>query len=59
MPDNFCSLIERYNQLGRLLPDESTFDTDDAAAVAEARLVLGEMDQTLIAIKALLRVDAR
>lgn len=55
MPDEFRGLMERFNQLGCLLPDENTLDLDDAAAVAEARLMLGEMDQTLIAIKAFLK----
>ena len=39
------ALVLRYNQLGRLLPAEDAFDTDDAAAVAEARVVLQEMTQ--------------
>ena len=35
--------MARYNELGRLLPDPDDLDTDDATAVAEARIVLKEM----------------
>jgi hypothetical protein len=43
--DDFMALVVRYNQLGHLLPAEDTLDTDDVAAVAEARVVLQEMTQ--------------
>lgn len=43
LPDELIVLIQRYCQLGRLLPTEYDFDTDDAMAVTEARLVLQEM----------------
>ena len=36
--------MERYCQLGRLLP--SDIDIDDAAAMAEAKVVLAEMART-------------
>jgi hypothetical protein len=39
----FFALMARYNELGRLLPDPDDLDTDDATAVAEARIVLKEM----------------
>jgi hypothetical protein len=39
----FFALMARYNQLGCLLPTEENLDTDDAVAVAEARIVLKEM----------------
>jgi hypothetical protein len=45
LPDEFRALMMRYNQLGRLLPAEDCFDTDDAMAVADAKLVLLEMKQ--------------
>lgn len=35
--------MARHNELGRLLPDPDDFDTNDAAAVAEVRIVLKEM----------------
>ena len=37
----FFALMARYNDL-RLLPDPDDLDTDDATAVAEARIVLKE-----------------
>jgi hypothetical protein len=37
------ALMQRYNQIGCLLPDEENLDLTNAAAVAEAKLVLAEM----------------
>ena len=54
-PDELIVLMQRYNQLGRLLPCEHDLDTDDVAAVTEARLVLKEMETTLAGIKSFLR----
>jgi hypothetical protein len=45
--------MERYNRLGRLLPAPDDLDTDDAAAVAEARLILAEMNATQAKMEAL------
>jgi hypothetical protein len=45
--------MARYNQLGRLLPAPDDFDTDDAAAVAEVRLILAEMNATQAKMEAL------
>jgi hypothetical protein len=45
LADDFMALVVRYNQLGRLLPAEDALDTDDVAAVAEARVLLQEMTQ--------------
>ncbi|MGA7085042.1 MAG: hypothetical protein WB005_17945 [Pseudolabrys sp.] len=42
----YFALMERYNRLGRLLPAPDDLDTDDAAAVAEARLIIAEMNAT-------------
>jgi hypothetical protein len=39
--DRFNTLMERYCQLGCLLPDPETFDVDDLAALAEHRLTAG------------------
>jgi hypothetical protein len=36
----FFTLMRRFNELGCLLPALDDFDTDDAAAVAEAQLSL-------------------
>jgi hypothetical protein len=49
----YFALMERYNRLGRLLPSPDDLDTDDAAAVAEARLVLAEMKRTQAKMEAL------
>jgi hypothetical protein len=46
--------MERYNQLGRLLPAPGDL-TDDAAAVAEIRLILAEMEKTQVRMDALSR----
>ena len=48
------ALMERYNQLGRLLPDPDNFDPADPAALTEARLVLREMETTKAELDALL-----
>jgi hypothetical protein len=42
----FFTLMRRFNELGCLLPALDDFDTDDAAAVAEAQLVIAEMNKT-------------
>lgn len=39
----FFALVKRYNQVGSLLPEEEYLDLTNAAAVAEAKLVLAEM----------------
>jgi hypothetical protein len=49
----YFALMERYNRLGRLLPAAGDLDTDDAAAVAEARLILAEMNATQAKMDAL------
>ena len=51
----YFALMERYNQLGRLLPAPGDLDTDDAAAVAEVRLILAEMEKTQARMDALSR----
>ena len=48
----YFALMERYNRLGRLLPAPDDLDTDDAAAVAEARLI-AEMNATQAKMEAL------
>jgi hypothetical protein len=45
-------LMQRYNQLGRLLNDEP--DVDDATQVAEAKIILDEMEKTKAEIDAML-----
>ena len=53
--DKFISLAERYCKLGRLLPVVEDIDTNDIAAIAEARLILCEMSKTKSAMDALLQ----
>ena len=48
----YFALMERYNRLGRLLPAPDDLDTDDAAAVAEARR-FAEMNATQAKMEAL------
>jgi hypothetical protein len=50
----FFALMERHNALGRLLPDPDALDTDDAAAVAEAKTILAEMTKVKSELDALL-----
>jgi hypothetical protein len=49
----YFALMARYNQLGRLLPALENFDPEDAAAVAEARLIIAEMKKTQAKMEAL------
>ena len=49
----YFALMQRYNQLGRLLPAPDDLDPDDADAVAEARLIIAEMDATRAKMDAL------
>jgi hypothetical protein len=52
MPKELRDLMERYCQLGRLLP--SMDDLTDLAACDDAELVLDEMERTKAAIDAFL-----
>jgi uncharacterized protein YqiB (DUF1249 family) len=54
----FISLMNRYCQLGRLLPAVDDIDTNDVAAIADARLILREMSQTKHAMDRLLKRQA-
>jgi hypothetical protein len=46
-------MMARYNQLGHLLPSPDDFDVDDAAQVAEVRLIIAEMNATQAKMEAL------
>jgi hypothetical protein len=37
------ALMQRYNRVGSLLPEEEDLDLTSAAAVAEAKIILAEM----------------
>ena len=49
----YFALMERFNQLGRLLPAPGDLDPDDATAVAEVRLIIAEMNATQAKMEAL------
>lgn len=51
--EKLFALMRRYNQLGRLLPRPDDLDPDDVGAVAEAQLILAEMDATQAKMDAL------
>jgi hypothetical protein len=55
----FFALVKRYNQIGALLPEEENFDPRDAAQVAEARIILAEMNKTKAQMDALLERERR
>jgi hypothetical protein len=48
--NEITALMARYNKLGRLLDDE--LDTDDPAQVAEAKIILDEMEKVKAEIDA-------
>ena len=54
----FFALMRRFNELGRLLPAPDDLDPDDAAAVAESRLVIAEMNKTQAEMDRLLDLEA-
>ena len=49
----YFALMERYNQLGLLLPAPDAFDPTDAAALVEARMVIAEMNKVRAEMEAL------
>jgi hypothetical protein len=53
----FFALMARYNELGRLLPDPDDLDTDDVAAVTEAKAILAKMAKTQSEMDALLELE--
>ena len=54
----FVAPMERYCQLGGLLPAASDFDTDDVAELAQVKTVLAEMENTKTEMDALLEWPA-
>ena len=55
----FFALMRQFNELGLLLPAPGDLDTDDVAAIAEARLVIAEMNKTRSEMDALLELERR
>ena len=49
----YFALMARFNQLGRMLPPPHDLDPDDAAAIAEVRLIIAEMNATQAKMEAL------
>ena len=43
MDKKLAELMSRFVQLGQFVPNADDLDTDDAAAVAEAKMVIDEM----------------
>jgi len=55
MPPELMAMMQRYNQLGRLLPqDANDLDLENPVAVAETKVVLTEMDRLWAQINAFL-----
>ena len=55
MPPELRAMMERYNQLGRLLPKHADdLDLENQIAVAEAEVVLAEMNRVWAEIDAFL-----
>jgi hypothetical protein len=55
----FFALMERYCQLGRLLPAADDIDFDDGAEIAEIKTVLAEMKKTKSELDQLLKERTR
>jgi hypothetical protein len=51
MPPELRAMMERYCQLGRLLPQRDDMDLEDPRAGAEAELILAQIDDFLAAAK--------
>ena len=50
----FFALVKRYSQVGSLLPEEEDLDLTNAAAVAEAKMILAEMEKMKAELEAML-----
>ena len=55
----FFELVERYNQLGTMLPAPGDFNRDDIEAVATVRVVIAAMRATRQQMDAVLDADMR
>jgi hypothetical protein len=52
-------LMQKFNALGRLLPDEDSIVEPDAAGIAEAKIILREMEATKAQIDKALGIEHR
>ena len=55
----FFELVERYNQLGTMLPAPGDFNSDDIEAVATVRVVVSEMRATRQQMAAVLDAEMK
>ena len=55
----FFELVERYKQLGTMLPAPGDFNSDDIEAVATVRVVIAEMRATRQQMDAVLDAEMR
>jgi hypothetical protein len=55
----FFELVERYNQLGTMLPAPGDFNSDDIEAVATVRVVIAAMRTTRQQMDAVLDAEMR
>jgi hypothetical protein len=53
-PPELLALMQRYNQLGRLLPQPDDLDITDPHARAEAKVIIDEMARVRVQIDAFL-----
>ena len=55
----FFAAMKRFNQLGTLLPKPESLDPADAAAVAEAEMVLAEMRKVQAELDAMMEYERK
>ena len=56
---DFFAVMKRFNQLGTLLPKPDSLDPADAAAVAEAEMVLAEMRKVQAELDAMMQRERK
>ncbi|MFZ1193802.1 MAG: hypothetical protein WB496_18285 [Pseudolabrys sp.] len=57
--DEFLVLMARYDQLGRLLPDDFDARDADASELADVEMVFAELDRVRAAMRAVLADEAK
>ena len=57
--DEFLALMERYSQLGRLLPADFDARDADASELADVEMLFAEMDEVRAAMMAVLADEAK
>ena len=56
---DFFAAMQRFNQLGALLPKSESLDAADAAGIAEAEIILKEMRKVRREIDAMMRYEMK